>query len=314
MKPLISSDPHARPEHEQSAPKLMFFGDPHGDLEPVIVAVERLRPEAIVLLGDIQARRPLHLELQPILDRTEVWFIHGNHDTDSSLEYDNLWGSELADRNLNGRVVEVAGYKVAGLGGIFRSKVWDPRRPVEEAAFASADALRQAMRPEARWRGGIARRHRSSIFPEDYQQLLRSQPADILVTHEAPSAHPHGWKVIDELAEALGVQLVVHGHHHQNTNYVSEGMQTAAAPFQAFGVDMGSHLAWPRDPHGETGLAGSPQDLLDLAAQVFGTEAQAWLDKPHAWLDGQTPAEFAARGGSKKVRSMLSAVQNGGVV
>jgi Icc-related predicted phosphoesterase len=311
MKPLISSDLHARSEHNQSKPKLMFFGDPHGDLDPVIAAVERFQPEVIVLLGDIQARRPLHVELSPILDLTEIWFIHGNHDTDSDADYDNLWGSELATRNLHGRIVEIAGYKVAGLGGIFRSKIWDPRQPIEEAAFQSTDAMRRAMKREERWRDGISRKHRSSIFPADYQQLLRSPPADILVTHEAPVVHPHGWKAIDELAEMLGVQLVLHGHHHQNIDYLAEGMQTAAAPFRAFGIDMGSHLAWPRD---ETELGSPPQDLLDLATHVFGTAAQTWLNKPHEWLDGQTPAAFAAGGGSEKVRSMLNAIQHGGVV
>jgi Icc-related predicted phosphoesterase len=297
-----------------TSPALMLFGDPHGDLEPVITAVERFRPEAIVLLGDIQARRPLHIELGPILERTEVWWIPGNHDTDTENDHDHVFGSALAHRNLHARVVEIAGYKVAGLGGIFRSKIWDPRRPIEEAAFASAEALRRSMRPEERWRDGIARRHRSTIFPDEYQRLLRSGPADILVTHEAPAAHPHGWQAIDELAETLGVQLVVHGHHHQNIDYLAEGLMPAAAPFRAFGVDMGSHLAWPRNPQRETGPERPPQDLLDLAAQVFGSEAQVWLDKPHEWLDGQTPAAYAAAGGADKVRSMLNAIQHGGVV
>ena len=295
-------------------PEILIFGDPHGDFAPVIAAVERLRPRAIVLLGDIQARQPLHVELGPILDHTEVWFIHGNHDTDSDADYDNLWGSKLSDRNLHGRVVEIAGYKVAGLGGIFRSKIWDPRRPIKEAAFISADALRRSVRREGRWRDGIARRHHSSIFPDDFQQLLRSGPADILVTHEAPAAHPHGWQAVDELAETLGVQLVVHGHHHQSIDYLAEGMQSAAAPFRAFGVDMGSHLTWPRDLKKEAGSEVLPQDVLDLAMQVFGAEAPAWLDKPHKLLDGQTPAAFAAGGGSEKVRSMLNAIQYGGVV
>jgi Icc-related predicted phosphoesterase len=292
-------------------PALMFFGDPHGDLHPVIAAVERFRPEAIVLLGDIQAHQPLHVELGPILDLTEVWFIHGNHDTDSDADYDNLWGSELADRNLHGRIVKIAGYKVAGLGGIFRSKIWDPRRPIEEAAFQSSDAMRRTMKREERWRDGISRKHRSSIFPADYRQLLRSGHSDILVTHEAPAAHPHGWKVIDELAENLGVQLVVHGHHHRCIDYVGEGLMTAAAPFRAFGVDMGSHLAWPLD---EPGPGGPLQDMLDLATQVFGAAAQAWLDKPHELLDGQTPTAFAVGGGADRVRSILIAIQHGGVV
>lgn len=89
--------------HRMTNPALMFFGDPHGDFVPVIAAVERFRPEAIVLLGDIQARQPLHVELAPILNKTEVWFIHGNHDTDSDADYDNLWGVELAHRNFHGR-------------------------------------------------------------------------------------------------------------------------------------------------------------------------------------------------------------------
>ncbi|MCR6478109.1 metallophosphoesterase [Variovorax sp. ZS18.2.2] len=314
MKPLISSDLHARSEHNQSKPKLMFFGDPHGDLDPVIAAVERLQPEAIVLLGDIQARRPLHDELRPILDLTEIWFIHGNHDTDSDADYDNLWGSELATRNLHGRIVEIAGFKVAGLGGIFRRKIWDPQRPIEEAAFQSSDAMRRTMKREERWRDGISRKHRSSIFPADYQQLLQSGHSDILVTHEAPAAHPHGWQVIDELAETLGVQLVVHGHHHQYIDYLAEGLTTAAAPFRAFGVDMGSHLAWPTDPQNSTESEGPSQDLLDLAAEVFGVAAQDWLGKPHKLFDGQTPAAFATEGGSEKVRSILNAIRNGGVV
>ena len=37
-------------------PKLMFFGDPHGDFRFVIDAVNRHAPQAIVLLGDIQSR------------------------------------------------------------------------------------------------------------------------------------------------------------------------------------------------------------------------------------------------------------------
>lgn len=317
MTSLIPSDPHAQaadeqPRHDRSKPKLMFFGDPHGDLEPVIAAVQRLRPEAIVLLGDIQARRPLHIELRLILDLTEVWYIHGNHDTDADGDYDSLWESELAERNLHGRVVEIAGYKIAGLGGIFRTKIWDPRQPIEEAAFSSAEALRLSMRPAERWRGGIARRHRSSIFPEDFQQLLRSGPADILASHEAPSAHPHGWRAIDELAETLGVQLVIHGHHHQTIDYLEEGLQSAAAPFRAFGVDMGSHLSWPRDPR-EWESQGPAQELLDRATQVFGPAAQAWLDTPHPLLDAQTPAAVAAGGGAQKVRAMLSAIQHGGV-
>lgn len=58
---------------------------------------------------------------------TEVWFIHGNHDTDSDDDYDNLFNSVLADKNLLGRVVEVERLQIAGLGGVFHSQVWGHR-------------------------------------------------------------------------------------------------------------------------------------------------------------------------------------------
>jgi predicted phosphodiesterase len=265
-----------------ASPDFLIFGDPHGDFTPVIAAVVRLRPAAIMLLGDIQAHRPLHEELRPVLDLTEIWFIHGNHDTDSDADYDNLWGSELATRNVHGRIVEIAGYKVAGLGGIFRSKIWDPRRPIEEAAFQSSEAMRRTMKREERWRDGISRKHRSSIFPADYQQLLRSGPADILLTHEAPSAHPHGWQAVDELSEALGVQLVVHGHHHQNIDYLVEGMQSAAAPFRAFGVDMGSHLTWPLCSNSPPKSSGQTLGLGWTSLTSCSTARRLPLSQPKA--------------------------------
>ena len=231
-------------------PKILFFGDPHGDFVPVIRAVERMQPEAIILLGDIQAQTPLHDTLASIRAKTDIWFIHGNHDTDSDSDFDNLWGSELADRNLHGRVVEVAGYKVAGLGGVFRGMIWDPGMPMDAAAFDSQQSMFQHVnrggrsKPHDLWRGGISRKHRSSIFPAEYRQLM-SQHADILVTHEAPGAHPHGFEVLDELALYLNASLVVHGHHHESVDYRLDGLMPADSPFRAFGVDMATYLVWP---------------------------------------------------------------------
>ena len=64
-----------------------------------------------------------------------------------------------------------------------------------------------------RWRGGVPRKHRDTIFYEDHETLGQLR-ADILVTHEAPSCHPNGFVAIDELARRMGVRLIVHGHHH----------------------------------------------------------------------------------------------------
>jgi len=44
--------------------------------------------------------------------------------------------------------------------------------------------------------------------------------ADILVAHEAPSTHTHGFAALDDLARTLRVRLVVHGHHHTSLSGV----------------------------------------------------------------------------------------------
>jgi hypothetical protein len=198
-------------------------------------------------------RANLQIELAALLPKTQVWFIHGNHDTDADQDFDFLFGSELGGRNLHGRVELIAGYRVAGLGGVFRGKIWDPGQPVAQAPFKSREALlaharRGSSSAAAGWRGGYARKHFSSIFPDEVE-ALSSMRADILVTHEAPSAHPRGFRVLDDLVIALGAKLLVHGHHHENIDYVRDGLMDSSAPFQAFGVDMGSFLAWQPGAH-----------------------------------------------------------------
>jgi predicted phosphodiesterase len=196
-------------------PDILFVGDPHGRFEHVIEIVLERGPDAVVFLGDLQAQRPLEEELAPILARTDVWFIPGNHDTDRDSDHDHLFGSTLADRNLHGRVVTIAGVRIAGLGGVFRGKVWMP--PGEPRVSDSERFIATTPRQE-RWRGGLPHKHRSTIFPE-HVAALSNQRADVLVTHEAPSCHKHGFAAIDELGRRLGVRLVYHGHHHRDIAY-----------------------------------------------------------------------------------------------
>jgi hypothetical protein len=59
---------------------------------------------------------------------------------------------------------------------------------------------------------------RSTIFGEVYDRLA-AQDADVLVTHEAPAPHPYGWPALNELARALGVRQVFHGHQHDRLDY-----------------------------------------------------------------------------------------------
>lgn len=210
--------------------RIFFCGDPHGHFDHIVEAVNTHRPVAVVLLGDLQPQEPLEQALKLVLDRTEVWWIHGNHDTDSDTDYDHLFGSTLADRNLHGRVVEIAGVRIAGLGGIFRGQIWPaPGQP----RYPSAEAFLARSGKGARWRGGLPRKHHSTIFPDVYQVLLEEQ-ADILVTHEAPSCHRHGFREIDELAISLGVKTAFHGHHHKHIDYGEEEAERLG--FAPYGV------------------------------------------------------------------------------
>ena len=107
--------------------EIWFCGDTHGELGHVIEHVldadlAGQAPAAIILLGDIDAPRPLHIELEKIRQLTEIFWIPGNHDGDDNMAWNNLIASKLADRNLHCRVSEIATWRVAGLGGVFRKK------------------------------------------------------------------------------------------------------------------------------------------------------------------------------------------------
>jgi len=157
---------------------IWFAGDNHSRFRHIIDVVRRHRPSAIVLLGDVQAKRPLHDELAEILSIAQIFWIPGNHDSDSVEDYDNLFGSALADRNLHGRVLNIGGVRIAGLGGVFRERVW---MPPAEPVHASAKEFMRVAGKGNRWRGGLPLRHRTTIFADDYYSLARLR-ADVLVT------------------------------------------------------------------------------------------------------------------------------------
>lgn len=207
---------------------IYLLGDVHGNFEHVLELVERDRPAAIIFLGDLECQQPLHELVAPIRDLADIWWIPGNHDTDSVENYQNLFGSELADRNLSGRVVEIAGVRVAGLGGIFRGEIWSPPA---EPNYANYDAYVKKAKGGRDLEGRL-RRHWTSIFPSDVA-ALSGKRADILVTHEAPSCHQHGWAIIDRIAQAARVSAVFHGHHHDNPDY---RQFDAALGFRTYGV------------------------------------------------------------------------------
>lgn len=97
---------------------------PHGEFEHIVDAAKDVTPD-VVFLGDMDRTVPLDAALRGLNKIVSVWWIPSNHDIDSEAVYDNLFNSNLATQNLHGRLVGVSGVKVAGLGGVFRSKIGD---------------------------------------------------------------------------------------------------------------------------------------------------------------------------------------------
>ena len=219
-----------RPPDQPRSGRVFLAGDCHGRFDHVIEAAHVFLPAAIVFLGDMEPPAPLHEVLAPIMGITSIWWIPGNHDTDHEANYDNLFGSQLGDRSLHGRVVEIAGVRIAGLGGVFRERVW---APPGLAQYESAEAFVRRCGRGDRWRDGLPLKHRSTIFPDDYRRLLKLR-ADVLVTHEAPSLWPsdYGKPAIDELARELQVSRSFHGHLHADRHHGS------SLGFAAYGVGL----------------------------------------------------------------------------
>jgi predicted phosphodiesterase len=240
---------------------IVFIGDIHQQWDMVERGLAGLetRPQAAILLGDIQCERPLDQLAAPLLDRgIAVHWIFGNHDNDGGPE---MWAN-LTDpaRNprtaagaLHGTVTAIGGLRIAGLGGTFRPRVWNapaPARLRRRDHLPDDVALLPALGDEHR-RALIHSLSTSAIWPEDYDTLA-AQRADILVTHEAPASHPAGNRALDSLARAMGARLIVHGHHHVSYRAVAADGLRVLGVASAWGISLTRGIMWqgekPRPP------------------------------------------------------------------
>ena len=229
-------------------PLIWMLGDNHGNFDYITETIDRTSevPAAVIFLGDLECQAPFSDCIRDLESRgIPAYFIPGNHDTDSAENYLNLYGDKLfQERNLHGKVTEIAGIKVGGLGGVFREQIWHPdSEDVPDIRNWSALVANQnAKRPnrlrvddptvEQISRDSLLRKHASTIFYDDWFDLY-GQHADILITHEAPDCHPHGFKAITGLAQSMRVKLAFHGHHHEHRNY---NEHTVRFGFRAFSV------------------------------------------------------------------------------
>jgi len=166
--------------------------------------LERLRPDLVVSAGDL----PFDY-LEHIVSRLDVplLYVPGNHDRDLSPR-DTTW-SELrpegpprgarGGENIDGRIVDAAGLRIAGLGGSLRYRE-GPNQ------YSQVDMRFRALAIEARGR---------------LKRGLDGRRTDILLTHAPPAgvgdgddAAHRGFDAFHRLVRELGVRLLVHGHVH----------------------------------------------------------------------------------------------------
>jgi predicted phosphodiesterase len=255
---------------------IVFIGDIHQHWHYVDagLAAQRTLPKAVVLLGDIQCERPLDELAAPLLGRgIAVHWIHGNHDNDGGPE---MWANLAApERNpltasgaLHGRVVTIEGLRIAGLGGTFRPPVWSPpSQPRLLHRHQLADHL-AAHGPVYGPQQRAALTHSlstSAIWPEDIEALA-SQKADVLVTHEAPSSHPSGSAVLDELARQMGARMIVHGHHHVVSHARARDGLTVLGVASAWGTALDGTVLWEGEKPRPLPLAGPGWTVQSIAA------------------------------------------------
>jgi predicted phosphodiesterase len=233
-------------------------------------------PEAVVLLGDMECTAPLDELVAPILATgAALHWIFGNHDYDGGPE---MWAN-LADpaRNplstagaLHGQVREIGGLRIAGLGGTFLPRVWHPPDPPRLRRRTELAADLATLGPGWSAEAAAAVGHSldaMAIWPEDVEALA-AQRADVLVTHEAPSAHPSGVAVLDALARAMGARLVIHGHHHVGYRAAAEDGLRVLGVGAAWGVSLAGTPHWHGEP--ERWLGRSPPGWRRASAPGAG--------------------------------------------
>ena len=236
---------------------IVCIGDIHRQWDHVERGLAALdRPlRHVILLGDMECTLPLDAHVAPILAHgAGLNWIFGNHDADGGPD---MWAN-LADpaRNpitaagaLHRRVAQIGGLRVAGLGGTFHTRVWNP--PAKPRLISRDQLGPDLAQLGPGWNADATASLANAlstmaIWPEDVEALA-AQRADVLITHEAPSSHRSGAAVLDDLARTMGAQLVVHGHHHIGYRAVAADGLEVQGVAAAWGVALSGHTHWPGD-------------------------------------------------------------------
>lgn len=111
---------------------VILYGDPHGEWEPLLRECAKKPPEAVIILGNLGLRMPLHKQLRPIFDSgILVTWIAGTNDNDSEAHHDFLWGDN-PEGNLHVASRQFGRLRIGGVGGLAKGFLRYPRTgPIE---------------------------------------------------------------------------------------------------------------------------------------------------------------------------------------
>lgn len=171
-------------------------------------SLERIEPDVVVSCGDLPFD---YLEFLITRLSVPVLYVPGNHDPDLRPRRDPVWPpgpqleafedppGPLGGSNVDGRIVDVRGLRVAGLGGSIRYR----------------DGPNQYTQAQMRRRARRLRRRAA------WRTLRRGGGVDVLVTHAPPlgvgdeddPAHV-GIEALQPLVRRLTPRLLLHGHVH----------------------------------------------------------------------------------------------------
>jgi len=223
-------------------PNVIVLGDTHGDHAHVIDLARSHRPGAMIHVGDFDLEEPFTRAFAQVLEICPLYFVAGNHDFDNADYYDHLF-EDTAEFNLHGRVADVCGLRIAGLGGNFQSRIWYPPNIVPR--FDSRNEFLRTCGKGNWWRGGLPLKRRGAIWPNEVASLAKKR-ADLIITHEAPGCHRYGFEALTRLAHDLGAQTLYHGHVHEHyTHRADERGLTVHGVALGAAVDLdGNLLHW----------------------------------------------------------------------
>src|SRR5262249_26373625 len=147
------------------AAPIVIAGDPHGNFSPILRACAAEQPGTLILLGDCELRAPLRITVGPLFGLGwQVHWIIGNKDAETETAFDHL-ATDFPEGDIGGRIIEIDGLRIAGLGGVFKPRIWYPRidEPngrIEPARFSTRQGFLASLKPHECWRGGLPLWHR----------------------------------------------------------------------------------------------------------------------------------------------------------